>query len=325
MSSAINILLCTFNGERFLPDLLNSLIKQSHSLFEIYIFDDASTDATPRILEGYSNKHTNIHLRFNTHRLGFINNFEQALHYVLAKTPTNHIAFCDQDDIWHKNKLADSQNALTVLEQQHPNKPALIHSNLQMIDENGNLITHSFFKQKSLSFPHHKSISTLLGYNGVMGNTLLINRQLAMLCLPFPKPLKYHDYWISSVNELFGVRTTLDKPLISYRIHNNNTSNNKRKTKTSLKTTFKKVLQRNYLLPFFHDQREHAIQHLLRHFPSLEADDRRFLEQYHQYLTAQTNRLEALAFLVNNRLLKPNWKHKLSVTFRVLLSRAYKR
>lgn len=312
----ISIILCTYQGERFLQTQLDSLLKQSYPTVEIHIFDDASTDATQHIIRHYAALHSTISFHINTQRMGFVANFEQAIAYCLKQKTTHYIALCDQDDRWHTDKLSVSIKALTQLEQQYPQRPALVHCDLRLIDAEDQLIHPSFFARKHLHFPNKKAVTTLLGYNGVMGNTLLINRFLANICLPFPPQLTYHDYWISLVNELFGKRKTLQHPLIDYRIHSNNTSNNRQKKGGAI---YQKIGRKKVELPFFSDQREPLIRYLLENYSDLTATDRALLLQFQRYLTVKMKRWEALLFLFQNGFLKKNGKHKLSVCFRLLI------
>ncbi len=317
MTPLASILLCTFQGEKYLQQQLDSLLTQSYQNFNIYIFDDASTDNTVRIVKKYLSLHTNIYLNINKQQLGFVRNFEHAINMCLNQEKCHYFALCDQDDIWHKDKLFLSMRAMRILEINHPQKAALVHCNLRVVNDKLQEIAPSFFDYKNISLPSNTSVNKVLGYNGIMGNTLLINRHLAKACLPFPKPLKYHDYWISLVNELFGVRTTLAQTLIDYRIHQNNISNNKNITRKSKNWRFVSFSQ--LPPPFLSDKREYTMQHLLTHYPDLKDDDRLLLIQYQRYLTADMGRIEALHFLFFKQFLKNGWKHKLSVFFRVLI------
>ena len=315
----ISIILCTYNGERFLQAQLDSLLRQTYANIELLIFDDASCDTTLEILEKYAVLHANIVLSINNQRLGFIANFEQAIAYWLKQKRSDYMALCDQDDLWHPHKLALSLKELNELEASYPKLPALVHCDLRLINASDQQINPSFFASKNLHFSEKKSLAQLLGYNGVMGNTLLINRHLAKICLPFPPQLKYHDYWISLVNELFGKRKTIKQTLIDYRIHSKNTSNNRQAKGQGWRSVFKSVTHKKLALPFFDNHRAPLIDYLLRKFPDLNDDDRMLLLQFQRYLNADMSRIEALLFLFQNGFLKQGWKHKISVFFRLLV------
>ncbi|MCK5917007.1 MAG: glycosyltransferase family 2 protein [Cocleimonas sp.] len=317
----ISIILCTHNGEKFLQAQLDSLLKQMHENIEILVFDDASRDTTIQIIKDYKKQHFNISLFTHNQCLGFITNFEQAIVYWLKHGNSDYIALCDQDDVWHPDKLTQSLDALITLETLYPRTPALVHSDLRLINANNQPIHSSFFASKNLNFSNEKSLSKLLGYNGVMGNTLLINRHLAKICIPFPHQLKYHDYWISVINELFGKRATIQHPLIDYRLHDKNTSNNRQPKSQGRQSIFQLTTSKKLAVPFFCDQRKPLIHYLLQNFPNLREDDRMLLLQFQRYLKADMSRMEAFIFLFKNGFLKQKWSHKISVCFRLLVMR----
>ena len=100
-SVKISVALCTYNGEKYLPAQLDSIINQSLQPYEIIIVDDGSSDDTRSILEQYSMKYKYIHLFYNEERLGFVRNFSSAI----SKTHGDYVALADQDDIWTENHL----------------------------------------------------------------------------------------------------------------------------------------------------------------------------------------------------------------------------
>ena len=76
----ISVALCTYNGEQFLKEQLDSILKQTQKVDEIVICDDGSTDATINILENYSANYPNIfHIYRNKVNLRSVKNFEKAI------------------------------------------------------------------------------------------------------------------------------------------------------------------------------------------------------------------------------------------------------
>src|SRR4051812_29514296 len=96
----VSIIVCTYNGEQFLEEQLQSVVNQTYPNIEITISDDKSTDQTAAILKKYEEKN-NIQVRYNEMNIGFLKNFELAV----GMASGNYIAFCDQDDIWLPNKI----------------------------------------------------------------------------------------------------------------------------------------------------------------------------------------------------------------------------
>ncbi len=214
----VTIIMATYNGEAFLKEQLQSIIEQEYKNRELLISDDDSNDNTYDILMRYAKKNEWIHLYRNKKHLGLIGNFET----LLERAQGDYISFCDQDDIWEKEKLSKS---VKRFEREDNSQALLFHSDLIVVDENLKTIALSFFKMRSYRFKKEKQFDTMLGRSGVMGNTMMINQKLKSLVLPFPDNLKVHDYWIALINELYGKRLTSLEPLVRYRLHQSNSSN----------------------------------------------------------------------------------------------------
>jgi len=97
----ISVVLCTYNGEKFLKNQIDSILCQSYMPSEIIIQDDQSTDDTWNILCEYAEKNSRIKIFKNVKRLGLNKNFLTAF----KKTTGTHIAISDQDDVWDLNRL----------------------------------------------------------------------------------------------------------------------------------------------------------------------------------------------------------------------------
>ena len=97
----VSVVMCTYNGEKFLQRQLESLFEQTYTNIEIIIADDASTDNTQQILKENASKDKRIRLLFHQKNIGYNKNFEHALQLVHGM----YISICDQDDIWHPNKI----------------------------------------------------------------------------------------------------------------------------------------------------------------------------------------------------------------------------
>lgn len=101
-TARISVVMCTFNGEKFLQEQMNSILKQDYPLHEIIVQDDGSTDGTWALLEDYHSKHPALVKIFrNEERLGFNRNF----HTAMLRATGDFIAISDQDDIWYRQKV----------------------------------------------------------------------------------------------------------------------------------------------------------------------------------------------------------------------------
>jgi glycosyltransferase involved in cell wall biosynthesis len=98
----ISVAICTYNGEKFLKQQLDSILLQTVCVNEIIICDDISTDSTIEILEAYQNKYPSLIKIFrNEKTLMTVKNFEKAI----TLTTGDIIFLADQDDIWCLNKV----------------------------------------------------------------------------------------------------------------------------------------------------------------------------------------------------------------------------
>jgi glycosyltransferase involved in cell wall biosynthesis len=121
----ISIALCTWNGERYLAEQLDSLLAQDHHALELVACDDASTDGSWDILQRYAPRFAQRRLLRNTRNLGVHANFQQAL----ALCRGEWIAPCDQDDIWAPHKLSRLLGAAA--------DATLVYCDSQLVDGQG--------------------------------------------------------------------------------------------------------------------------------------------------------------------------------------------
>jgi glycosyltransferase involved in cell wall biosynthesis len=217
----VEILLATFNGERYLASQMASLLSQDWNDFFITVSDDGSADGTLQILEdiaALSLKRVRI-LR-NTGHKGVIGNFA----FLMEQSTANHIAFCDQDDIWDSGKLSLMMIEMAKIESScSKDTPVLLYSDMRLIDEDNHLISPSLWTKAGV-FPKHANFRNLLAQNLVTGCTALANRALIQYALPIADESRVmmHDYWLALVAMAFGICQPIDKQTVSYRQHPNN-------------------------------------------------------------------------------------------------------
>lgn len=214
----VSIALATCNGASFLRQQLDSIEASTFKAIEIVACDDDSNDETVAILETYTSK-LPIEIYRNSNRLGYVKNFEKAIGLCRGR----YIALCDQDDIWHPDKLARSVEAVMAAEHNgSATLPVMVHSDSRLIDGKGEVIAASYQRFKGYAFHEHKQYGAMLCRCGVMGHTMLMNRALVEQVLPFPAGTKHHDYWIALVNEWCGQRISLKQALVDHRVHGKN-------------------------------------------------------------------------------------------------------
>lgn len=237
-SPRLAVLLSTFNGGQFLEEQLDSLLAQSYSNFTIVVRDDGSRDNTREILNQYSASHpSRFHLLPGTagqsdgspQNLGASGSFSFLIDYVLNHKPDlgldrAYMLFCDQDDVWFPDKIERELDCMQEVESAHQQQdiPVLIHSDLQVVTENRELIAESFTRFQGLETGRN-SFCNLVISNLVTGCTALINEAAARKALPVPEDAIMHDWWLALVAAAFGEVVFIDTPLIHYRQHDSNT------------------------------------------------------------------------------------------------------
>lgn len=216
----VEILLATYNGERYLSSQLASLLAQDWDDFSITVSDDGSTDATWTILEQFAAKSQKIRLLRNAARNGIIGNFT----FLMEQSTAEYVAFCDQDDLWDSNKLSILMEQMKKLEAAHEKAiPILLYSDMRLIDVEDRILTTSLWKQAGV-IPPKARFRNLLAQNLVTGCTTLANRVLLEKAKPICgfSPIMMHDYWLSLVAMAFGVCYPVETQTISYRQHASN-------------------------------------------------------------------------------------------------------
>lgn len=224
--------MATWNGSRFIGEQLESLFSQSFQAFRLVVRDDGSTDTTLDIVEGYKNRYSGrIVVYQNPIRLGPCANFSLLLQESIAP----YVAFCDQDDIWRKDKLEISFEAMQRLENKHgPDTPAIVFSDMTPIDERGRTLAPSWWKAAHVN-PIRASLGTMLVQNLVTGCTSMANRSLISKACPIPMGAEMHDAWLGLVAAAFGVLCPLTESTVRYRQHDGNAwGAGQRKTSTNL-------------------------------------------------------------------------------------------
>ncbi len=211
-SKKVQILLSTYNGEKYLNDLLKSLLTQTYKNINILIRDDGSIDNTIEILKEYS-KQDNIKVVLGEN-LGAKNSFFELIK--IADENYDYYSFCDQDDIWIDEK---TEKAIKLLENENKDIPLLYFSNKTVVDESLNLIGYVSNPRRELS------LENAIVENLVSGCTIVINRRTRESLLDrFPKYTSMHDNWMYKVVSAFG-KVIYDKnSYILYRQHSNNVS-----------------------------------------------------------------------------------------------------
>jgi glycosyltransferase involved in cell wall biosynthesis len=203
----VDVLLASFNGERFLDAQLESLARQEDVYVRVWVNDDGSVDETLTILLKWQEKGL-IKGISKTQRVGSTRAF---LNLLADHPDSEYVAFCDQDDIWDPKKLSIQISKVTN------GIPSGVMSKRIYIDALGLVIGASKKPKKIPSFEN------AIVENVVPGNTVLINNLAISLINKHPNPaVKHYDSWIYLLLTYFGDIAYIDLPLVKYRIHEGN-------------------------------------------------------------------------------------------------------
>jgi len=219
----VSILLATCNGAPFVREQIESIRSQSVTDWTLLIRDDGSTDGTPDILREFAGSDSRIVIVNDAHgRLGAAGNFSMLAARALAGPP-GPVLFADQDDVWFPAKIERTLAALRSAEAARPpNTPILVHSDLTLIDRQGQPLHDSFMRFQRIRHEGTHVLRTLLVQNFVTGCTVMVNRPLLELAIPMPADAMMHDWWLALCAAACGSIEFIEKPTVAYRRHGAN-------------------------------------------------------------------------------------------------------
>lgn len=233
----IQVLLSTYNGEKYLKELMDSVLNQGIKQLTLIIRDDGSNDNTLKILDAYSNK-KNIKI-FAEKNIGIIQSFFKLLK--LSYSNSDYYAFCDQDDIWMRDKLL---RAISKLNEFPEEIPLMYCSRIILVNDKLDIIRYSKIPRKQSSF------NNALVENIATGCTIVINNSARKLLLKkIPLSALMHDWWIYLTISAFGKIIYDIEPKILYRLHCSNAVGVETKFISKWNKRIKRFVKRNKKFP----------------------------------------------------------------------------
>lgn len=200
----VSIVMCTYNGEQYLREQLDSLACQTYPIMELIIQDDGSTDRTGDIINEYKRTHPELNIIFyrNATNLGFNRNFFSAI----LKAKGDYIACCDQDDIWEPCKLEIMTNNIG-------DASFIFHNSVLF---NSRSIIGKLHNRPLPEFPS--------GLNALMiprsyGHQIMFRKEIQEILKPFASLNLSYDYFIYSLSGVTGKIKYIDTPLVRWRRH----------------------------------------------------------------------------------------------------------
>lgn len=274
-SLPVEVLLATYNGERYLAAQLDSLLDQTMSDFVIVVSDGGSRDDTLSVLKDYAERHPG---RFQilpqvSRRLDANANFARLLDAASA----DYVFFCDQDDVWAPDKMTMSLAHLKAIQAAEPGGTAiLLHTDLRVVGADLRVLGRSFFDYVG-SNPGRHSLGQLLLGNIVTGCTVLVNRPLYELARPIPAEAPMFDHWLGLVAAGVGKIGYIDRAMVDYRQHGGNLIGATKAGAASLLQRARRILSGNSTLKVLERYCAQARVMLDRYASQLSPSDRRKL------------------------------------------------
>jgi O-antigen biosynthesis protein len=216
MSSSRLVAICmaTYRPDgRLFQQQVESIRQQTHVHFVCIVSDDASSRRELAVVERVCGGDGRFAVSRSSTRLGYYRNFERALE--LVPPEAEYVAFSDQDDVWHPDKLETLVAALDKT------GALLAYSDMNIASEDGQVLAPSYWTDRRNNYT---DLASLLMVNTVTGAASLFRRELLDDALPFPPDTgrSYHDHWIACIALALGRIAFVDRPLHDYVQHGAN-------------------------------------------------------------------------------------------------------
>jgi glycosyltransferase involved in cell wall biosynthesis len=214
----LSIAMATYNGQRYLPEQLDSFVAQRRRPDEVIVCDDGSTDRTLAILTDFAaTAPFPVTIYVNEERLGHVKNFEKAVGLCSGDV----IFLSDQDDVWAPQKLERHESA-------HRDNPGagVVFSDAALVDGELRPMGRRLWQHTGINprrqkmFMDGRAFDLLIKRHFVYGIMLSFRSEFRDVLIPFD--LHYpHDDWIALVMSALTPFHMIDEPLVSYRQHAN--------------------------------------------------------------------------------------------------------
>ena len=278
INQRVDILLATYNGAAYLSEQIESILSQTEGNWRLLISDDGSTDGTEKLVESYATRYPDkIHRVFSERHFG---NARSHFLWMAQQSDAAYLFFCDQDDVWYKDKIHRMMSVMMESEKQYgADTPLLVFSDQTVADKELQTISPSL-----IEYQHHSvtrfDYRALLMQNVVTGGAMVINRALATLAAQCRnhRAVIMHDWWYAIVAARFGHIVHVPVPLSAYRQHGHNAVGAKKVR--SLKYFLRRIFRMEEVRQGIIAKKQQAIVFSHVYADLLNDEDRAFLDAY---------------------------------------------
>ena len=224
-----DIIMTTYNGEKYIEEQIRSILDSDNDEFRLLVYDDMSSDDTPGIVKKFADEYSGKVFFFeNEIRYGHCANFLQGLKRAKREFGADYYMFCDQDDIWLKDKIGLSLEIIRELESPdadgndaHETTPCMVFSDAMLVNTDLEPLGVTFLEADRLD-AKRTDLAHLLMENKCQGCTMMFNKVLADMVDEYDERVRYHDWWIALIAAAFGRIGFIDTPTLMYRQHEGN-------------------------------------------------------------------------------------------------------
>ena len=271
----ISVAMTTFNGEKYIYKQLLSIFNQTRIPDEVIICDDCSQDETVKIIEDFISSYSleNWKILVNPKGLGWKRNFYKAI----SLTSGDIVFFSDQDDIWIDNKIEIMSDLMRKYNMSG------LHGGKQIIDQDDVVIKNreekSYYTNNLVKYSFQRSFYDII----TLGCCMCVSRDVIDIYVKLDFPEGGHDSQCGRLANIYGSLYYIDRPVIKYRIHTNNTSGISAKASYGHSTLERRVDNIRSLISWI-DKLE-----------NLDKDHRRIIMESQRFLCKRLNYLEGKA------------------------------
>lgn len=237
MITKVDVVMATFNGEKYIREQFMSILNQSVAINKIIICDDCSTDNTIKVIEDIikAKKIFNVEILKNKVNIGPTRTFLK----VINESHSEFIILADQDDIWLENKVYQLLQGARNL---NSSKPGVFFSNLDLINSEGIKIGKSFWQEWEIN-PKKIELRKIITGNIIPGCSMIINNKMKeILSKNNIDEISFHDHFILLISTIYKNFDFSDESLMLYRSHNTNFTTKQKRNVSFIKSLISKFI-----------------------------------------------------------------------------------